>query len=229
MVHQALLISYLEGEVAQLRSHLIETRPGLTVNTALNMRQGFERLAQQPCELIVTNFDNLGDIVFKHVRNLRSVIDKTPLMVLGKVQNPTLIQQISQISNTHVLDKPCSEKDFKGVAHKIFNEEQVYQRFHRRFATEEKAFLEIYGKNIEAETRLLNLSKGGAYLEIPARSPIKVGDLLRINVDLKETHSAHRMHGRVVWTRPVQAQPDSLGLGVAFIRAADVFREMQNR
>jgi Tfp pilus assembly protein PilZ len=167
-------------------------------------------------------------VVFKHVRNLKAVVDTVPLLVIGKAEQLELRNRIANVVHTLVLERPYTDKDLSGLVNTIFGPGTIYQREHRRFSTAQPAFVEVYGKNVESESMMLNLSRGGAYVELPNTDEIVIGDLMRLMIDLDEMKTNYRMHAKVVWAGgPTRA--GHRGFGVEFIRPGDVFREMQNR
>jgi len=229
MNQSLLLISYVESELVALRSKFQTMDQSYIVDVAHNLRQGYERVAKGTHQLIIMNFDSISEAALQTMRNMKSYADKKPLLALGRVEKPELIEAVTSLPQTIFLEKPFEEKDLSGLTSKILDARGVAQRIHRRFNTEQKAFIEIYGKNVESETTLFNMSRGGAYFELPAQPDIVVGDIVKLNVDLKELKHNYRIHAKVIWTTPKGISTGGYGVGVEFIRSNRLFQELSSR
>lgn len=229
MNQHLLLISYVESEIVSLRSKLQDLNQNYVIDAALNIRQGYSRIAQHSPQMIIMNFDTLSEAAVHHVRNFKSVAENKPMLVLGRVETVENLNHLSDISETIFLEKPYLDKDLNGLTEKILTSRGVSQRIHRRFNTAQKAFIEIYGKNVESETTLYNMSRGGAYFEIPESPDIVVGDIVKLNVDLTELNHNYRIHAKVIWTTPKGISAGGYGVGVEFIHSNKLFHELSSR
>ena len=90
----------------------------------------------------------------------------------------------------------------------------------KRFSTNEKAHVEIYGHSGSVYANLRNLSQTGAFLEVSKGNYVpRKGDLLNLTVALTSLQKSHNLAAEVVWSR-------GLGLGVCFITKDEVLERM---
>lgn len=88
----------------------------------------------------------------------------------------------------------------------------------KRFATNESARVEFYGKKDIIFCRMNNLSKTGAFFEIVnSTARPKMGDLVRLNIHLRQVGRSHVVNGEIIWVK-------GYGFGVAFIKQEEVFQ-----
>lgn len=90
----------------------------------------------------------------------------------------------------------------------------------KRFKTNEKAHVEVYGHNGSVNAALRNLSETGAFLEVSKGDYVpRRGDLLNLTVPLTTLQKSHNVAAEVIWSR-------GLGLGVCFISKDEVLERM---
>ena len=90
----------------------------------------------------------------------------------------------------------------------------------KRFATQEPARMEIYGKKEILFCRMNNLSATGAFFEIlNATYTPKVGDLVRITINLKKVNASHLINGEIIWSK-------GYGVGITFIKQKELFNKL---
>lgn len=90
----------------------------------------------------------------------------------------------------------------------------------KRYKTQEKASIEVYGHSGILGARLRNLSETGAFLEFSHGDYVpKKGDLLNLTVNLDTIKKTHNVSAEVVWS-------SGMGLGVCFINKDEVLERM---
>lgn len=90
----------------------------------------------------------------------------------------------------------------------------------QRFPTQEKASIEIYGRNDRTVADLKNLSVTGACLEWDEEDfRLRSGDVVRLTVLLKALDRRHNMSAEVVWV-------EGRKIGVSFITAEQVVEKI---
>lgn len=94
----------------------------------------------------------------------------------------------------------------------------------KRFSTNEKASIEIYGRTGRVHASVKNLSTTGACLMIdgPPSILLSKGDLIRITVTLGDLRKKHNLSAEVVWQKGAES-------GVCFIKPEDVLSKMMDR
>jgi PilZ domain-containing protein len=95
--------------------------------------------------------------------------------------------------------------------------------FTERYMTQERAYLEIFGRMGTLIAEMKNLSLTGAFLEIVQGDYIpQKGDLIRVTVPLETLGRTHSVNAEVVWGK-------SLGLGVCFLNRQETMTKMLSR
>ena len=92
-----------------------------------------------------------------------------------------------------------------------------------RYPANEKAFVEIHGKEGSISASVKNISRSGACLEWGA-SDVKIvpGDLLRMTVSLPQINKTHDLNAVVVWT-------DGNVSGLNFLKSNHVFESLPKK
>lgn len=90
----------------------------------------------------------------------------------------------------------------------------------KRFKTNEKAHVEVYGHVGVLNASMRNLSQTGAFLEVSRGDYVpRKGDLLNLTVSLDSLKKAHIMAAEVIWCK-------GLGVGICFISKDEVLERM---
>lgn len=93
----------------------------------------------------------------------------------------------------------------------------------QRHSTQERAYLEIYGRMGTLIAEMKNLSVTGAFLEIIQGDYIpQKGDIIRVTVPLESLGRTHSVNAEVVWGK-------SLGVGVCFLNRQETMTKMITR
>lgn len=88
----------------------------------------------------------------------------------------------------------------------------------KRYATNETARIEFYGKKDMLFCRMNNLSSTGAFFEIiNSTLKPKPGDLVRVNIHLRQINKSHVVNGEIIWVK-------GFGVGVAFVKQEEIFK-----
>jgi len=101
----------------------------------------------------------------------------------------------------------------------------VKQRIFRRFYTEEEAHLELFKGGTSIQSKVRNLSKGGAFIEYKG-PPISVGEMLRVNIELKKVERRYEFNAKVVWSAKVSPWGEDPGVGIQFIKSGQVYQNL---
>lgn len=89
-----------------------------------------------------------------------------------------------------------------------------------RYLTQERAYLEIFGRMGTLIAEMKNLSITGAFLEIIQGDYIpQRGDLLRVTIPLESLGRTHSVNAEVIWGK-------SLGVGVCFLNHQETMTKM---
>jgi hypothetical protein len=89
-----------------------------------------------------------------------------------------------------------------------------------RYLTQEKAYLEIFGRMGTLIAEMKNLSITGAFLEILKGDYIpQKGDLMRVTIPLESLGRTRSVNAEVVWGK-------SLGVGICFLSRQETMTKM---
>lgn len=146
---------------------------------------------------------------------------KGPIMVLSKMDTVEAVKEIKAMENIVLLEKPYEVKDLQGIVRKFILARKVEQRIYRRYHTVQRAEVEIVGRDNKSVTTLFNLSRGGCYFEFPRTTEVKVGDTLKMTIELAEVNRRYDMPAKVVWTTAM-GMSGGHGVGVEFIGRGNV-------
>lgn len=92
------------------------------------------------------------------------------------------------------------------------NEKINSQSIEKRYQTREPARVEIIRSKAVLFCRMNNLSKSGAFFEIiNSHFTPRIGEAVRVTVNLKQIKKTHIINGEVVWAK-------GLGFGVVFAK-----------
>lgn len=184
--------------------------------------QGLASSAHDKTAAAIVNVTEWNRNEMSSLVGLRAAGYHGPVLVMAKMTQSQALNSLRVMDSVVFLEKPFEPKDLVGIVRKMLHARAVAQRVFRRFSTDESAEILSVGKTEVFESRVVNLSKGGAYLESIESMPVQIGDLVRLKVALKDVNRSYTVPSRVVWTgRAMEGRPGA-GTGVQFVGAPDV-------
>lgn len=178
--------------------------------------------------VIVLNFDSLSSKKVQLTRDLRALGNTSALVILSPQMDHPTLKKMEKIYKSVIIQKPVRKNDLLGVIKKFMNEQTVPQRLSERFYTDNPSQVESFGTTAKTNTRMLNVSRTGAYLECNESPKFAVGDLIRLDVELNQLRKTRSVHAKVVWLSPLTSTSGGFGTGVHFIPDNQVYRHMLN-
>ncbi|MES2770194.1 MAG: response regulator [Bdellovibrionota bacterium] len=210
-----------------------EVRNLLTLNKlykviqAADGHEAVRKLSQDKMNLIMCDMDILTEEKMNVVKNFRGLGYGCPVIMLSRAIAPKAHELLKTFPKSVIMEKPFEHKHFFGVISKLLEGREVPQQSHKRFYTNQETVVEQIGKNKQYECSMLNLSKGGAYLEI-ADAAADVRGIVKMKVSLNEVDKQYEVNARVVWNSKSSIWGKGQGVGVEFIQAKDVYRNLLN-
>lgn len=210
-----------------------EIRNLLTLNKLYKVAQAADtqdavrKLSQDKFNLIMNDMEVLTEEKMNMVRNIRGLGYGSPILMFARAVAPKAVDLLKVFPKTVILEKPFEHKHLFGVTSKLLEGREVPQQSHKRFYTNQETTIEQIGKNKKYDCSMLNLSKGGAYLEIPD-ADADVKGIIKMKVSLNEMDKQYEVSARVVWNSKDSAWGKGQGVGVEFIQARDVYRNLLN-
>lgn len=175
-------------------------------------------------DLVIFNFNDWNQNELMWVETLRKEGFDRMIMILAKAEAPKAVQNLALLDKVVYLEKPYEQRDLLGIAEKAIVEGRVVQRIHRRFETEQAATVE-FGAGRAVGSRIFNLSKTGAYLELNALQDVNVGENVKVRMELDDVSRTYVMPARIVWTS-VAGRTGGTGVGVHFTGRGAVRRHI---
>jgi Tfp pilus assembly protein PilZ len=179
--------------------------------------------------LIVLNFSEWNMADLQIIEDVWVKFTGTPILILAKHDAPHELNAYLSIGNIAYLAKPFENRDLIGIVKKFIVNGGVATQVHRRFTTNQEATLEVHGSVMKVPSRVVNLSKGGAFIQLGGDVAIRVGDEVRVTLALKQVNREYTMPAKVVWTKLIATtvgfagdQDRGGGIGVAFTGPGDV-------
>jgi response regulator RpfG family c-di-GMP phosphodiesterase len=232
---QIILASRTEQENAILRkklNSLIETVPGGARITTTRPQATKLELAGNP-DLVIFNFNDWNQNELQFVEGLRQEGYERMIMILAKADAPTAVQNLALLERVVYLEKPFEIRDLVGIAEKAISQGAVAQRIYRRFNTEQQATVEFSGGangsgaggNRAIGSRIFNMSKTGAYLELNSLQDVNVGEMVKLRMELEDVSRTYVMPAKIVWTQNM-GRTGGTGVGVHFTGRGAVRRHI---
>lgn len=225
---QVLLIGKRNEEIVGIK-HALAKNTGYEVELVSVAQKAVQRLMSRQVDLCVFNFDLFTREKIKLATDLRDLGYDFPVLVLSRIIASDAYEAIREMDNTILLEKPYEQKDLWGLSEKLVNRQQVTQRHHRRFYTNQKASLASADGSDPVEVKLFNLSRGGAYVEFNNNIAVKQGDVIQMNVQLNEVYREYNVNARVIWTTQEGLWGTGSGLGLEFVKAKDIYRDLLHK
>lgn len=221
-----ILASRTEQENALLQRKLLalnEIIPeGVKVTTTRPQATTLE-LSGQP-DLVIFNFNDWKQDELKWVEGLRNEGYRNMIMILAKADAPTAVRNLQLLERIVYLEKPYENRDLVGIAEKSIRKGEVAQQIYKRFSTEQEALVEFtVGRSISS--RIFNMSKTGAYLELNGLKDVSIGDEVKLRMELEDVSRTYVMPARIVWTQ-VMGRTGGTGVGVHFTGKGNVKRHI---
>ncbi len=187
--------------------------------------QGLALAAHERMSAVVINVPEWNRSEASNLKLLKDAGYDGPVLVTAKSTMGESIKNLKATDKVVFLEKPFDSKDLQGIVRKIIGARKVSQRIHRRYLTNQSAEVEFYGRDDRLTSRVFNLSKGGAYLEFAADSSLRVGELVRVKMELKDVSRVYTVPSRIVWQQAGMGASEEapvVGVGVEFLGSADV-------
>jgi two-component system chemotaxis response regulator CheY len=137
-----------------------------------------------------------------------------PVVMLSSEQNKDKISEARKVGVSTFLSKPLNEKQLKTILQITLNKRRASRiPFRLEVSYGEDEILADY-----TESFTFNVSAGGLFLE--TKSPLPLGEALKLKLELPENNRAVHCEGRVAWvnstTSPIRSDHPA-GMGVEFL------------
>jgi len=223
---QKLLLEFQNLDDMRIVKKDFEKELPFEVIASLNSRETNRALSNKSIQLIIMQTKEFRQPEADRIAELRKLGYSYPLLIIQ--DHMTLLGERTSLEEEKVvfLDKPFSLKTLRGMTRKLLTARNISKQQFKRYSTNQHVAIETFISGENVETKMFNLSKGGAYFEIPKKPGIGVGELLRLRFKLDQVEKEHQIHGRIVWTTPKGHSAGGFGIGVKFIKNEDIYRHL---
>lgn len=223
---QRLLLEFKSLEDARMVKRQFEKELPYEVLASLSQRETEHILQNKVIHLLIQQSPDFKEAQAERIQTLRKMGYNYPILYILDQMNPLAEKCFAEEPKLFYLEKPFEIKMIQGLAKKLLTTRTADRQAFRRYHTNQKAALEAFISGEQFETKMLNLSKGGAYFELMKRPNMNVGELLRMKIQLEQMEKEHQVHGRIVWTTPKGHSGGRYGIGVEFIKSEEIYRHL---
>lgn len=157
----------------------------------------------------------------QYVQSIRQHGYQYPILLITESLGNLEFDVFSEKYKAFFLERPFELRALKGLARKLIVDKSIAQQIYRRYRTQQPALIESILSNEKMESKMYNLSVGGAYFELPRKPELRVGDLMRVKIPLQDVNRHHQINGRVVWATHKGHSGGGFGIGVRFMKSAE--------
>ncbi len=225
MISKLLLVGQLSEESRDIQ-HNLNRNKLYSVERVDDVKTAVQKMKSGIVHMVMFNLDIFNADKMNAVNYVRREAYDVPVMMLAKAISKEALDYAQTLTKFIVLEKPFETKEFFGIASKLTSGRDVPQRFHRRFYTKQEARIETLGTASQVEATMLNLSKGGAYLELKDKTDIR--GLVKMSIPLGDLNKTYEVNAKIVWNSPQGMWGRGPGVGLQFIQAKDIYRNLLN-
>lgn len=225
MISKILLVSQLSEESRDLQ-HTLNRNKLYSVERVDDVRSAVHKMKSGIVHMVIFNNELFNKEKLISANFVRKEAYEVPIMMLAKAISQDALEYAKSLTKLVVLEKPYEVKDLYGITSKLTAGADVSQRIHRRFYTKQIAKIETIGGAMAHDATMLNLSKGGAYLEL--KNKIDLRGLVKMSIPLGDLSKTYEVNAKVVWNNLDGMWGQGPGVGLQFIQAKDVYRNLLN-
>lgn len=224
---QKLLLQCSNLEDAQKVKADLESRLPYQVVLSFGKNETENLLLKQGVQLFILDTKKFSHEELQFLVEIRNLGYIYPVLVLAEKVREMAV--VGSKFKAHVLEKPYDPKALLGVTRKLMVQKAINQQIHKRFKTHQSTKIESYITAETHDSKMFNLSRGGAYVELLHKPAISVGDLVRVQVPLAEVDRQHEVNAKVIWTTRKGAYSGGFGVGLRFVAEREVYRQVMEK
>jgi Tfp pilus assembly protein PilZ len=199
----------------------LETELPFEIALAYSHLEMEQTLRERPTHLLIlqTGAPMAKDI--QYVQTIRQHGYQYPILLITETLGNLEFDVFSEKYKAFFLEKPFELNALKGLTRKLMVNKSIAQQVYRRYRTAQTATLESLMTSERHESKMYNLSVGGAYFELNKKPDLRVGDIMRVKIPLLDVNRKHYINGRVIWTTHRGHASGGWGIGVRFMKSND--------
>jgi hypothetical protein len=180
-------------------------------------------------QCLLFDMDSLSVNAAASITDLREMGYNLPILVFSDQVNKDAFERVRNLSKVVLIEKPFESKDIWGICEKLIQGRPVHQRVFRRFPTAQMAAVEKTLTGEKYNGNIINLSRGGAYLEL-ASGHVLPGDLLRLSIQSEASARQFDIDCEVIWSKVSgENSKNKSNVGLRFMKSEDVYRTLLHR
>lgn len=207
---------------------VLEANSPFKTYAATEFSEALNLLDSQSFNLVIYETDSFRLKDYERVRDMRDHGYAYTVLVVAREVEPIFFENRDQ-SKLQWIPKPPVEKDLMGLVRKLISAKKVPQQMDRRYHTDQLADFESLSGGECILSNMYNLSRGGAYCEYSGDTTVSVGDFVRVRVRLADVQKMHTINAKVVWTTRRGRFSGRNGVGLKFVKPADVHRYLMEK
>lgn len=224
-----LIQSRTEAQAGELKNCL-EKNLAYGFFLSKSFEQTQKMLEQKPYQLVILDLTEFTQSELNFVNQLRQSGYNYPILGLAEFLDEEACFQAIDSLKSYFLEKPIEVNALRGLTRKLMVQRSIPHQKHRRYKTNQVAHIESYITAQSVESKMFNLSLGGAYFEASKKQAnVGIGDLVRLQVPTKNEEPPHQMNGRVIWTTRQGSYAGGYGIGIEFIKTKDFYNHLGSR
>lgn len=207
-----LLVSKQSESANQIRDELLQ-RNDYAVDHVDSADVALKKIKKGNFDCLIFNFDRFDMDQVTIVQDIRALGYSFQMLVFSDLVSKSAEEACTHIPRVGVFLKGNIDvkKDIVGLASRCLNGDEVSARRSPRHATLQRSVVENARTGETFLGWVLNLSTGGAYVEVATNS-LRLGEGVIITVQLDQLGKAHRIQGYVAWVAHWQDAKSSVGI-----------------
>jgi len=177
-----------------------------------------ENLRANDAFCIILSMDESNKKNVDTIVRLRAINPDNFIFVLTNEINQKIIELTKQSKRLYVLHKPITEAKIIGfLCEKLVQGNEIFHRNHPRFELREPVLLEKSDEKERSTGLTVNISNGGAYVELDDLISLKVTSPVKLTVNPGSPTRERVYLAEIVWIDNPTLPKNKLGIGLRFV------------
>ena len=227
MLYEFLLVSPKNSDSEKICTELSRNKL-YRINTVDKAADVLAKLKEARIHCLVFNLDKFTADKTAFASQIRDLGYGFPIIIFATYLQKNALEALKKVKKVVLIEKPFESKDIWGIAQKMVQGDQVPQRIHRRFYTNQKLQLQNAMSGDNYLGKMYNLSRGGAYVEVD-NAQFAAGDIIKITIPLDKVSKSYSLDAEVVWYTQRGFWKGAPAIGVRFVKPDDIYRNLLDK
>ncbi|MCB0415426.1 MAG: PilZ domain-containing protein [Bdellovibrionales bacterium] len=203
-----------------LESHLVTTQ------LSFDKRSSLSFLRYEPPQIFVMEVPKVESNVSYFIDEVRAANFDRPIVLLGGKITTQRNKLNCDSKLIHFMDLPLNKDLLLSLLRKLLMNPSCTPQRHPRFVTELELDIEAMQTGEVYTSKMVNLSKGGAFCEFQENPKFQAGELIKLNIPSDGNISERTLNGKVVWIQKKSLMNPTPGLGVRFVGVDELYQSL---